>query len=279
MRYLWCEPLRMDNAGLLAFLGAERPPASSAASILHGTGEGASGGPCVSWCLKRAGTSSLRFGLLVGSAAALVVLAAIGLYAALHTAERTLDAIGQPLGPARIVADRLDRREAELGQAAGQFGDQLRSGYGSDCSSAARRRWWCWRRSASTRRSTPPSAAARAGPDCRRPPRSPRGRTRSGGRTIRRSAPGAPARSMTASAARSPAPAASSTAPSTPRAPGRSPACGRPGLSPTASIAARPNSVRRPDNSAISSRRTCASSVRAAGQRPQRGRPGLGRGR
>ncbi|BAQ44447.1 signal transduction histidine kinase, MxbD [Methylobacterium aquaticum] len=63
------------------------------------------------------GSLRLRFGLLVGSAAALVVLAAIGLYAALHTAERTLDATLDAQVRLELIAE-LSGRLTEFGLAA-----------------------------------------------------------------------------------------------------------------------------------------------------------------
>ncbi len=159
MRDLWREPLRMDNAGLVAFLGLSRIRRSTRRCGRRWRGWDASrsgagaetrsgllghrarhercgpraGGPYRSvprpsrrsragWPAERechAGMGSLRvrFGLLVGSAASLVVLAAIGLYGALHTAERTLDATLDAQVRLELIAE-LSGRLTEFGLAA-----------------------------------------------------------------------------------------------------------------------------------------------------------------
>ncbi|PIK69455.1 two-component sensor histidine kinase, partial [Methylobacterium frigidaeris] len=58
----------------------------------------------------------VRFGLLVGSAAALVVLAAVGLYGAMHAAERTLDATLDAQVRLELIAE-LSGRLTEFGLA------------------------------------------------------------------------------------------------------------------------------------------------------------------
>lgn len=63
------------------------------------------------------GSLRVRFGLLVGSAAFLVVLAAVGLYATLHTAERTLDATLDAQVRLERIAE-LSGRLTEFGLAA-----------------------------------------------------------------------------------------------------------------------------------------------------------------
>ncbi|AWN52520.1 ATP-binding protein [Methylobacterium sp. 17Sr1-1] len=62
------------------------------------------------------GSLRLRFGLLVGSAAALVVLAALGLYGAMHAAERTLDATLDAQVRLELIAE-LSGRLTEFGLA------------------------------------------------------------------------------------------------------------------------------------------------------------------
>ncbi|MGX7708258.1 ATP-binding protein [Methylobacterium sp. Gmos1] len=63
------------------------------------------------------GSLRLRFGVLVGSAAALVVLAALGLYGAMHAAERTLDATLDAQVRLELIAE-LSGRLTEFGLAA-----------------------------------------------------------------------------------------------------------------------------------------------------------------